>query len=92
MRAWLGLLAAWVGLGVLLAVLIGLWSLPAVVWLQVFHGSPRDAAYLTMAIIGVLSALIALIGTQYKRLSALARRLRLPRIPSGSGYDRHAPA
>jgi hypothetical protein len=39
-----------------------------------------------------LGALIALLGTQYKRLSGLARRLRLPRIPRGSGYDRHAPA
>ena len=91
-RAWLGHVAAWIGLGVLLAVLIGLWSLPAVLWLEVFHGRPRGAAYLTLAIIGVLGGLIALVGTQHKRLSGLARRLRLPRIPRGSGFDRHAPA
>jgi hypothetical protein len=91
-RTWLGYLTAWVGLGLLLVLLIGLWCLPAVVWVDLFHVRPRIAAYLTLAMIGVLAGLIALIGTQYRRLRALAGRLRTPRIPRASGYDRHAPA
>ena len=91
-RTWLGYLAAWVGLGLLLAMLIGVWSLPAVVWVDLFHGRPRTGAYLTLAMIGLLAGLIALIGTQYKRLRALLERLRIPRMPRASGYDRHAPA
>ena len=92
LRTWVGYLAAWVGLGLLLAMLVGLWCLPALVWVDSFHARPRIAAYLTLAMIGVLSGLIALVGTQYKRLRELAGRVRLPRIPRGSGYDRHAPA
>jgi hypothetical protein len=92
MRGWLGHLVAWVGFAVVLALLIALWCVPAVLWIEVFHGRPRGAAYLTLAIIGLLGGLIAVAGTQYKRLSGLARRLRIPRLPKGSGYDRHAPA
>src|SRR5436190_1365641 len=91
-RTWLGYLAAWVGLGLLLAVLTGLWFLPAVVWVELFHGRPRTGAYLTLALIGLLAGLIALIGTQFKRLRALVGRLRIPRMPRASGYDGHAPA
>jgi hypothetical protein len=92
MRGWLGHLVAWVGLGALLVVLFSLWCLPAVIWIEVFHGRPRGAAYLTLAIVGLLGGLIAVVGTQYKRLNGLARRLSIRRISNGSGYDRHAPA
>ena len=91
-RTWLGYLAAWLGLGLLLAVLIGLWCLPAAVWVDLFHARPRAAAYLTIGLIGVLAGFIALVGTQYRRLRALFERLRISRLPRASGYDRHAPA
>jgi len=92
MRGWLGHLVVWVGFAVVLALLIGLWYVPTVVWIEVFHGRPRGAAYLTIASVGVLGGLIAVAGTQYKRLSGLAEHLHIHRIPKGSGYDRQAPA
>jgi len=92
MRRKLDQLVGWLAFGGLLAVLIGMWCVPAVLWIEVFHGRPRGAAYLTVAIIGLLGGLIAVAGTQYKRLSGLARRLRLPRTPRDSGFDRHATA
>ena len=92
MRRKLDQLVGWLAFGGLLAVLIGMWCVPAVLWIEVFHGRPRGAAYLTLAIVGVLGGLIAVAGTQYKRLSGLAERLHIHRIPKGCGYDRHAPA
>lgn len=75
----------------MLVVLVALWCVPALVWIEVFHGGPRKAAYLTLAIIVALTVLIAIVGTQWKRISRLARRPRLPRIPKGPGFHRHAP-
>lgn len=92
MRRWLDQVAAWLGFFLLIAALVGLWCVPALIWIEVFHDGPRKAAYLTLAIIATLTGLIAIVGTQWKRVSRLARRPRLPRIPKGSGFDRHAPA
>lgn len=91
MRRWFDHAVAWLGFVVLLAVLVALWCLPALVWIEVFHGGPRKAAYLTLAIIVALTVLIAIVGTQWKRISRLARGPRLPQIPEGPGFHRHAP-
>src|SRR4051812_33321323 len=37
-----------------------LWCVPAVLWIDVVHGRPKGAAYLTIAIVGVLGGLIAI--------------------------------